>query len=336
MFLLGILVFFVVPALLALEVARLAYLEFRRDRVPILLYHRLISREDVAAGRTPDTEPIYACYDDTFEQQMKHLHDQGYTALSLDDLKTIRESRAALPAKPVVITFDDGYASNHAMALPVLRRFGQKATVFVALEPDAYTRGRVAGFDGFLDAEQMREMDRSGVAVESHTLTHCILSELDPAAALHELTESKRRLSEILGRPVRHLAVPRSGHSRTVRALVRRAGYETACCNAKGSSNGWSSLLALPRIVIERDMSPGDFARALTPRAALALRLVGNVKRIPALLVGARATQGLRRRLYGGPLAGVFQTRRLKRLLGGCVMLYLLGAIAFAWYLVTR
>jgi len=332
----GIGVFYIVPLALLAEILRCVCLEYRRDRIPILLYHRLIAREAVRAGRLPDREPIYAAYDDVFAGQMKHLHDHAYTTLSMDEFLEIRRGARPRPARPVVLTFDDGYASNYTLALPVLRAQGQKATVFVAPEPDSYTRQQVAGVDAFLTQEQMREMDRDGVTIESHTLTHCVLSELNDREATFELTESKCRLGMILDRPVRHLAVPRSGHSRRVRQLARRAGYLTVCCNGKGSSNGLSSLMALPRIVIERDMSVDDFARTLTSRTAVLLRLVGNLKRLPALLFGSSAATRFRYRLYGGTLAPLFAWRRLKRLILCGTVVYLIGIAVFTWYLLVR
>lgn len=323
MFYIGLVLFVFVPALLLLEVARCVYLELRRDRVPILLYHRLIARREVESGRIPDREPIYAAYDDVFAGQMEHLQQAGYETLSLDDFRALRQGRRAASGRPgVVITFDDGYESNHRLAFPALRRFGQKATIFVAPFPDQETRDNVAGIDGFLSAQQMRELDAGGVAIESHTLTHCILSELPDERARHELVESKRHLAEILGRPVRHIAIPRSGYSRRIRRLCEEAGYETVCCNNKGSSNGWSDLMALPRIVIERDMSVADFAAALRPKSAILLRLIGNLKRLPERLLGGRAATAFRYWLYRGPLGGLFITRRLK-------WVVLLGALGY-------
>jgi peptidoglycan/xylan/chitin deacetylase (PgdA/CDA1 family) len=333
---LGVFLFFVIPALLLGEVLRCVYLERRGDRIPILLYHRLITRKDVEAGRIPDNEPIYASYEDTFAAQMRRLRDGGFTTLSLDDLLAIRLGESKRPSKPVVVTFDDGYRSNHALAWPVLRRHGMKATVFVAPEPDEYTRDRVAGIDGFLSDDQMREMDGGGMAIESHTLTHCVLSDLDAAAARHELVASKQRLGEVLGRPVRHLAVPRSGHSRRIRRLARETGYLTVCANGKGSSTGWSSLYALPRIVVERDTTPEALERALRPGGAVILRLVGNLKRIPVLVFGPVRTQWIRRALLASPLGGLFQTRGLVRVLAGGALLYVLGIALFTWYLMSR
>lgn len=240
------------------------------------------------------------------------------------------------PRRPIVITFDDGYESNHALAWPVLRRHRLRATIFVAPQPDAHTREFVAGIDGFLSAPQMRELDGGGVAIESHTLTHCVLSELDDATARHELSESRRVLGAIVGRPIRHLAVPRSGHGWRIRRLAREEGYLTVCSNGKGSSNGWSSLFALPRIVVERNTSLADFSRALTPQGAVLLRLVGTLKRAPALLLGPGAAMTIRRVLLAGPLGMLLETRRLVRVLAACALIYAVAAALFTWYLASR
>ena len=336
MLILGVILFYVVPTVLFGEVLRCIFLENRRDRIPIVLYHRLISRRDVEAGRVPDTEPIYASYDDRFAAQMRYLHDEGFTTLSLDQFLAIRLGEAVLPSRPVVLTFDDGYQSNYTLAWPILRQLGMKATIFVAPEPDVYTRRLVDGVDGFLTKEQMREMDSGGVAIESHTLTHCVLSDLGDTRACHELGESRRLLGKILGRPVRHLAVPRSGHSHRIRRLAREQGYASVCCNNKGSSNGWSSLYALPRIVVERDTSVEEFADALRPGRAVVLRLVGNLKRIPALVLGPVLTQRIRRTLYGGPLGPLFQTRNLVRWIAGGALIYAVGVFLFTWYLAAH
>jgi len=336
MFWLGLFFFAVIPGLIAFEILRDVYLETRSDRIPILLYHRLISREAVRAGRVRDDEPIYVCYDDVFAEQMKYLHDAGYATLSMDDYVAIRSGRAQQPEKPVVVTFDDGYESNYSLAYPALRRFAQRATIYVAPEPDAHTRGLVEGVDRFLSPDQMRELDSNGVAIESHTLTHCILRELPDERARFELEESKRRLSEIVGRPVRHLAIPRAGYSRRIRRLVRACGYQTVCCNNKGSSTGLTDPLALPRIVIERDTSPADFQRLLRPLPATMLRIIGNLKRVPERLFGPSAARRLRVRLYDGPLGGLFVTRRLKRAVLGSALIYAFACVAFYWHILLR
>jgi peptidoglycan/xylan/chitin deacetylase (PgdA/CDA1 family) len=332
---LGIVVFFVIPAALLAVALRWLQLEYRRDRVPILLYHRIISKSAAEQGAIPDEEMIWVCYDTVFARQMAYLHEAGYTTLDFDDYVKVRSGQAPLPPRPVIITLDDGYSSSYTYAYPALKKHGQKATVFVAPEPDEHTRRLVEGVDGFLNAAQMREMAEHGVAIQSHTLTHCILTVLDDETVLHELSESRRRLAEITGRPVDHLAVPRAGYSRRIKRLVKKTGYQTACCNNKGSANMRSDPLALPRIVIERDMSVEDFARCLMPRYALTLRIVGNIKRIPERIGGAGFARKVRDRLYGGPLRPLFEARNLKKLVAICGLVYLLAIALFTWRLVA-
>ena len=306
--LLGTIVFVVLPVTLAGWLVFAAYLEHRRDRVPILLYHRLIRHDDAIAGRVRDDEPIWVIHDTTFAVHMAHLRDEGFTALDFDDYLRIRRGEEPLPAKSVIVTFDDGYESNYTLAFPTLRANGQKATIYVAPEPDEHTRFAVQGIDGFLSAAQMREMVQHGIDIQSHSLTHCILNELSDDVVRFELTESRKRLEAITGKPVRHLAIPRAGYSRRVRRIAAELRYETVCCNNKGSATALSDVLALPRIVIDRDMSREDLARALQPRGSAMLRIVGDLKRIPERIGGARFAMSVRDLLYRGPLGPLFQT----------------------------
>lgn len=330
----GIALFVVLPAAGVLWMLWSIWLEYRGDRIPILLYHRLIRKTDADAGRVRDDEMMWVSYDNRFAEQMQYLQEKGYTTLDLDDYLRIRSGEAELPKRAVVITFDDGYLSNYTLAFPAMKALGQKATIFVAPEPDDHTRNAVRGVDDFLTDEQMREMASHGISIQSHTLTHCVLSELDDESARRELQESQRRLQEITKRPVQHIAIPRAGYSRRIRRLVAEAGYRTACCNNKGTSNGLSDPLALPRIVIERDMSLDDFARYLGPRSSAVLRIVGNIKRIPERLGGARFATRLRNRLYRSRLRALFETRNLKLMIGAVLLTYLLMGVIFAWRLI--
>lgn len=331
----GFLVFLLLPASVAAWMAFSVLVERRGDRIPILLYHRLVSKQQAERGEIRDDEMIWVCYDTGFAEQMQYLHDNGFTTLDLDDYTAIRRGEMARPEKPVIVTFDDGYLSNYTMAFPALRANAQKAVIFVALEPDDYTRNKVVGIDGFVNDAQMKEMAENGVAIQSHTVTHCILADQDDAQLRFELEESKKRLAAITGRPVKHIAIPRSGYSRRVKRFVKQAGYETACCNNKGASHGLSDLLALPRIVIERDMTIREFARALSPAGAAEMRLVGGLKRIPERTLGARFGATVRRMLYHGRLKPLFKFRYLKRAAFGAAVVYLVGSVWFTLHLMS-
>jgi peptidoglycan/xylan/chitin deacetylase (PgdA/CDA1 family) len=289
--------------------------EWGPHRVPILCYHRLLSRADARAGLVRDDERMWVVYDDAFAAQMAELARAGFTPIDLDDYVAIRAGRFPRPPKPVAITFDDGYASNYTLAFPVLRRHGFKATVFVALEPDEHTREQVAGVDEFLDAAQIRELAAHGISIQSHSLTHPVLADLDDAAVRHELAESRALLEAITNRPVRHFCVPRGGGSARVRRWIRDAGYESACGFGRGTATDRSDLLELPRIGIERDMDLGSFLRVLAFPSSAHYRIAATIKTLPARIFGAQRARRLRDRLYTPRLAPWFTTHVLARVL---------------------
>jgi peptidoglycan/xylan/chitin deacetylase (PgdA/CDA1 family) len=294
---------------------RAAWLERGPDRIPILAYHRLLSRAGAREARVRDDEPMWVCYDDTFAAQMAELARAGFTPIDLDDYVAIRSGALPRPERPIAITFDDGYASNHALAFPVLRAHGFTATIFVALEPDAHTRRQVEGIDGFLDEAQLRELAAGGISIQSHSVTHRPLSELDDAEIRFELTESRRRLEAITGRPVRHFCVPRAGGDERVRRLVREAGYLTSCGSGRGTSTRRSDPFALPRLGVERDLDLAGFRRMLRPAGSTLLRAAGELKVVPARLLGPRRARSLRDRLYTVRRAPWFSADRIARVL---------------------
>jgi peptidoglycan/xylan/chitin deacetylase (PgdA/CDA1 family) len=331
----GLILFGALPAVLGLEILRYIFLEHRRDRIPILLYHRLVSWSAVREGRIPDDEMIWVSYDTRFAEQMQYLKDAGFTTLDMDDYLAIRAKKMPRPAKPVIVTFDDGYLSVFTLAFPVLRSHGQKATFFVVPQPDPRDREVFKGLDDFLVPAQMREMADAGMSIQSHTVTHCVLNELDDEHAWFELTESRKQIAEITGRPVDHIAIPCAGYSRRIQRMVSRAGYRTACCNNKGTANAWSNPLALPRIVIERDMTVADFTRCLSPQGAVMLRITGNLKRLPERLGGARFAIWMRNLLYRGPWGALFVTRNLKKVIAALALVYAACGLLFWWYLLA-
>lgn len=132
--------------------------------VPVLLYHEIDPAADGSNGAVISPE--------TFENHIRALAENGYTAVSPEELTAYVEHGGTLPEKPVLITFDDGYQSNYDYAYPVLKKYGMKATIFVI--------GSSAGKDEYKDtgqpiiphfgAEEAREMtDSSLISIQSHT-----------------------------------------------------------------------------------------------------------------------------------------------------------------------
>lgn len=132
-------------------------------QVPILMYHHLV--ED--GGETnSDTVQV-----STFRSHMETLRDAGYEPVSLQALRDYVEKGTALPEKPVVITFDDGYSSNYELAYPILKEYHFPAAIFaigVSMGKDTY-KDTGTTMNPHFSVEQAKEMEASGlITVGSH------------------------------------------------------------------------------------------------------------------------------------------------------------------------
>ncbi len=215
----------------------------------------------------------YTVTPDAFAWQMKWLARRRYEPIDLDALVDYRAGRRALPPRPIVITFDDGYQACADYAAPILKAHGFTAIIYL-----------VAGLAGelshwllaergveypLMDWETARQLSADGLHIGSHTVSHPRLSELPEAHCRAELLTSRQLISEQLGRNVRHLAYPFGIFNARVKALAVEAGYQTACSVAIGFSVPADDLLALPRVPVLGSDSLFDFIWRLQTARAL-------------------------------------------------------------------
>lgn len=293
--------------------------EFRKDRVTALTYHRLLSEGDIARG-VPDDERVFVTYADRFEEQMKYLFDNGYNAISIDDFVSCLEGRKNLLEKPIIIAFDDGFESSYRYAYPVLRKYNLKATVFVTPDPESENFKMLKGVDSALTGDQMEEMSDNGISIQSHGMTHRLLTELSEEEIEWELEESKRTIEKITGKAVLYLAIPGGAYDKRVRRIADQTGYRAVFGGKKGTDNLRSDRFSLRRIVVERDFSMGDFAKVLTPWGACQMRIIGWFKRLPRKFLGYKGTEALRNWLYQSKAGPVFMFRNIRFFILGVVI----------------
>jgi peptidoglycan/xylan/chitin deacetylase (PgdA/CDA1 family) len=222
--------------------------------VPILMYHEIADRRDTASR--------LAVPPDSFARQVEHLYEAGYTTLTVCELAAILDGDPArLPERPVVLTFDDGFADFHGRALPVLRRYGFTATVFVTTgwiaDAGRHAAGRRPG--RMLSWSQIREARAAGIEVGAHSHQHPQLDQLDPASLRTELTISKSLLEDALGSAVPSLAYPFGYSNARVRQMAREIGYEHACAVGNVIAAPGKDRYALPRLTIRRSTRPAVF-----------------------------------------------------------------------------
>lgn len=205
----------------------------QRQYMPVVLMYHLVEE-------TPFTknDELFVTPED-FETQLRTLAEAGYTFLFADEY-------GPTDTPSVVLTFDDGYEDNYTIALPLLQKYGAKATVFVAV--------RLLGQTHYLSAQQVCALADSGcVRIGSHTMSHVRLGKLDADAAAQELADSQTALETLTGRSVRALAYPNGSH-RASTARAAGAYYDFAYTIRSPLAVTRYSAMTIPRINVKRGM----------------------------------------------------------------------------------
>lgn len=203
-------------------------------KILVLNYH-MVNRMFISLAIEPED----------FDWQMKYLVDHGYHTISPDELYQFLAGTGRLPDRPVLITFDDGYADNYTTAYPILKKYNLKATIFVVT-------GFLGKRKGYLTWDQLREMEQNGITVESHTVTHAPLPELPDERIREELVESKRQAEKELGHPVEFIAYPTGVHDLHIADIAKEAGYKGGFTVKYSNVDRTSNVYALERVPIFR------------------------------------------------------------------------------------
>lgn len=187
--------------------------------VPILMYHVLASAPAGAAYPELWVSPA------DFAAQMNWLAAHGYHAVTLGRLFRYWRRGVALPPKPFVATFDDGYLSDFTVGLPALRKHGWAGVLNLIVDS--------VGKAG-LGAGQVRALIAAGWEIDAHTVTHADLVALDPARLRYEVSGSRARLRAMFHQPVVFFCYPAGLYDAAVIAAVRAAGFLGATTENSG------------------------------------------------------------------------------------------------------
>lgn len=217
-------------------------------KVPILMYHHF---EEVGDGNSIIATAL-------FEEHMETLHTNGYNTISFDELIEYVNTDMKLPENPVLITMDDGYASNYDIAFPVFKEYDMKATIFVigvSMGKDYYkdTEYEMYPHFGFDEAREM--VNTSLISIQSHTYDmHQWTPYEDPDsiirtdmlqlsdeseeeyidAILRDFSRSKTEIEEELNKPVNVLAYPLGRYSDISERILKEQGVQVTLSTQSG------------------------------------------------------------------------------------------------------
>jgi peptidoglycan/xylan/chitin deacetylase (PgdA/CDA1 family) len=185
-------------------------------------------------------ESWYYISEETFSNYLQYLHDHRWHVIDVAAFLQGLDAPDSLPDRAVLITFDDGYQSVFRDALPCLRRFGYPAVSFV---PTAFIGG-TNSFDNGMEPEEiisgwdeLRELEESGVSIQSHGVTHRMLSKLSPQEQIDEFRRSKTVIESGLAKPVDIFSFPYGDgglDSKETAEALALAGYRAACLYGGG------------------------------------------------------------------------------------------------------
>jgi peptidoglycan/xylan/chitin deacetylase (PgdA/CDA1 family) len=265
------------------------------DRVPILVYHSISN----------DPHPYIQDFNVTPTTLGRHLdliQEFGLTPLTVSRFVALRED-GHLPAKPVLITFDDGWRDVTTVALPMLHHRAMPATLYVTT---GFLRGRAAASriaappNAALHWDDLAHLADGGFEIGAHTVSHPELDVVRRAQARNEIADSRRDLEQHLSRPVVSFAYPHGYHDRKVCAMVADAGFTSACVVKNAFATRMDDPLSLARILVRSDTSletmqqwlHGEGAPVAGPHELLRTRMWRTYRRGRAVLVPTAKSYG--------------------------------------------
>ena len=181
--------------------------------IPVLLYHHVNDQETVMSELTISSAE--------FARQLHLLHIHGFRTITPAQLGLfMRGEKVELPDKPILITFDDGYADSYYQALPLLKQIDYRATVFmVGINFDRVNR---------LSSPQVREMTANNIEIGAHSMTHADLTTLDETALRFEVAGSKQKAEKVIQSNVNFFAYPGGFYNLPSLEAVEVVGFQGA------------------------------------------------------------------------------------------------------------
>ena len=221
------------------------------SRIPVLMYHE-VSVSDESEKPIRRVHPGYFISVEQFEKQMEFLSNHNYRSLSLKSL-----FNDEFPAeKRVVITFDDGFIGNFQYAYPILKKYGLTATIFVVVNQISAAN--------YLNWDQLLELNRNGISIQSHTMTHRPLQDLSVEEVFQELSSSKRIIQEKLGQEVNFLSLPHGSSHPQLFRIARELGYSGICSSKFGFVNPARIQFTVGRIPVKSSNQLKEFHKLIS------------------------------------------------------------------------
>ncbi len=225
----------------------------RTATVPILMYH-YISTPPVATDKIRMSLSVTP---EMFEAQVKLLADNGFTTITLFDLYNAVATGQALPAKPIILTFDDGYVDNYEQAFPILKKYGLTGTFFVLTGPAD------AKDPAYLSWDMIKAMSDAGMDMQLHSKEHVDLRHRRYEDLVWHIIGGRQSIEGHTGKLVVFMAYPSGKYDSTVVKFLADNNFWGAVTTESGRTHTAADALKWTRVRIAGQLRLADFARLL-------------------------------------------------------------------------
>jgi peptidoglycan/xylan/chitin deacetylase (PgdA/CDA1 family) len=219
-------------------------------KVAILMYHVI----DVPQPATPN-QNLWVDPSE-FQAEVTWLAGRGYQAVTLQEWWDAWHGGPPLPARPVIISLDDGFRGWYTNAFPILQAAGFIGSMQLALSHLGRLQSAPAGglspYAWKIQPYMVRAMVAAGWELDSHSLTHPMLSMVPPAQLHAEVYDSRTALRARFGVPVNFFCYPYGDYSAPVIDAVKGAGYLGAVSVDPGLASSAQNPYVLRRIGVDR------------------------------------------------------------------------------------
>ena len=212
--------------------------------IPVLMYHKLGYEKDNDAVLAPKN----------FEEQMKLLHDKGYHTLTMEQLYAYVTEGKAVPVKPVVITFDDGYKDTYTIAYPILKKYNFHATLFI----------NPSNIGERLTWDELKEMQAGGMTISNHSYYHKHLAQMSPEEALMNISKGQEILNAQMGIENPWFCYPYGSYNKVVIGYVQDQGMKMAMAMSPGWAHKGDNPYKIDRVWIGNPVDIKHFEQRIT------------------------------------------------------------------------
>lgn len=214
-----------------------------RPEVPVLCYHQIRDWKPTDSKTARD----YIVPVDAFKAQLKMLADSGYHTISPDQLYNYLNTGAALPARPVMLTYDDTDLDQFTVAAPEMKKYGFKGVYFVM----TVSLGRPR----YMSREQVKQLSDEGHTIGSHTWDHHNVKKYQGDDWVTQIEKPSRQLETITGKPVKYFAYPFGLWNQPAIPELQKRGL-LAAFQLYAPRDNQDPLYTIRRIIVPGSWSP--------------------------------------------------------------------------------